>query len=204
MTNSDKNITWHHSGVSKEQRQSAFNHKGATIWLTGLSGSGKSTVAVDLEKSLFARGIKAYILDGDNIRFGLNKDLGFSEKDRTENIRRISEVCKLFSDANIVCIACFISPYSQDRDQARAIHEQSGIEFIEVFVDSTLEVAESRDPKGLYQKARQGLIKEFTGISAPYEKPKNPEIHLDTSTLQVSESVAKIEDFLSQRGILQK
>ncbi|OLY82736.1 Adenylyl-sulfate kinase [Smittium mucronatum] len=202
MSSNDKNITWHHSGVSREARQSAFGHKGATIWLTGLSGSGKSTIAVELEKVLFQKGIKAYILDGDNIRFGLNKDLGFSASDRTENIRRISEVCRLFADANIVCIACFISPYVADRDQARAIHVESGLDFVEVFVDSSIEVAESRDPKGLYQKARQGLIKEFTGISAPYEEPVKPEIHLDTGDLAVNESVDNIVEYLTLKKII--
>ncbi|PVU96409.1 hypothetical protein BB561_001194 [Smittium simulii] len=197
-----KNISWHHSQVSRDSRESAFGNKGATIWLTGLSGSGKSTIAVALEKKLFDIGKKAYILDGDNVRFGLNKDLGFSEADRNENIRRISEVSRLFADASIICISSFISPYQKDRDDARTIHADSDLPFIEVFVNTPLEIAEQRDPKGLYIKARQGLIKDFTGISAPYEIPSNPEIILNTHELEIAQSVDNIISYLSDKNVI--
>jgi adenylylsulfate kinase len=167
------------------------------VWLTGLSGSGKSTIAVELEKALLSRGVRAYVLDGDNVRHGLNKNLGFSPADRTENIRRIGEVAKLFTDAGLVALTAFISPYRADRDQVRALMPD---DFVEVLVDCPLEVCEQRDVKGLYQKARAGKIPEFTGISAPYEAPLTPELTLRTASQSVEESVAQIVKFLTQRG----
>lgn len=179
-----------------------------TIWLTGLSASGKSTVATALEQHLLHLGVAAYRLDGDNVRFGLNKDLGFSEQDRNENIRRIAEVAKLFADSSTVAITSFISPYKADRNTARALHEASQgsdddvIPFIEVHVDVPLEVAEQRDPKGLYKKARAGEIKEFTGISAPYEAPESPEIVIKTHESSVEECVAQIVEWLTKKELL--
>ncbi|CCF47137.1 adenylyl-sulfate kinase [Colletotrichum higginsianum] len=178
------------------------------MWLTGLSASGKSTVATALEQHLLHLGVAAYRLDGDNVRFGLNKDLGFSEKDRNENIRRIAEVAKLFADSSTVAITSFISPYRADRQVARELHAQAGqnnddaIPFIEIFVDVPLEVAEQRDPKGLYKKARAGEIKDFTGISAPYEEPLSPEIIIRTDKSSVEECVAQIADWLIKEGLI--
>lgn len=192
------NITWH-ANLSHEERSKLLNRSGVTIWLTGLSASGKSTIACALEQTLLKKGINSYRLDGDNVRFGLNKDLGFSEQDRNENIRRISEVAKLFNDSCCVTLTSFISPYKQDRQLARELHEKDGLPFIEVYVDVPVDVAEKRDPKGLYKKAREGIIKEFTGISAPYEAPEKAEIHLknfdDTS---IEESADKILQYLSE------
>lgn len=168
-----------------------------TIWLTGLSASGKSTIACALEQHLLHLTKFAYRLDGDNIRFGLNKDLGFSEKDRNENIRRIGEVSKLFADAGAFTITAFISPYRADRDLARDLHRRSAVPFIEVFIDAPLSVVEQRDPKGLYAKARSGEIKDFTGISAPYEVPSAPEIHIKTDEKDVKQSVQIIIDYLA-------
>ncbi|KAH7326708.1 Adenylylsulfate kinase-domain-containing protein [Stachybotrys elegans] len=198
------NITWHPS-LSRAERNQNRGQRGLTIWLTGLSASGKSTVATALEQHLLHLGLSAYRLDGDNVRFGLNKDLGFSEKDRNENIRRISEVAKLFADASTIAITSFISPYRADRDFARKIHgeTQGGDEplpFVEVYVDVPLEVAEQRDPKGLYKKARAGEIKDFTGISAPYEEPLNPEITIKTHEKSVEECVAQIVSWLVEKG----
>lgn len=195
------NITWHHNLVY-EERKALRKQEGCTIWLTGLSASGKSTIACALEQTLLQRGIAAYRLDGDNIRFGLNKDLGFSEKDRNENIRRISEVSKLFADSCTISITSFISPYRSDRDKARELHKESGLKFIEVFVDVPLEVAEQRDPKGLYKKAREGVIKEFTGISAPYEAPETPEIHLRTDLKSIEECSLAIYEHLVRENII--
>ena len=169
------NIVWHQGNVTREDREKINGHKACTVWLTGLSGSGKSTIAVDLEKRLWERGIRAYILDGDNVRHGLNKNLGFSPADRTENIRRIGEVAKLFTEAGVVALTAFISPYRADRDQVRAI--MAAGDFVEVHVDCPVEVCEQRDVKGLYKKARAGEIKEFTGISAPYEAPDQARAH---------------------------
>ncbi|KAK0383305.1 hypothetical protein NLU13_9218 [Sarocladium strictum] len=234
------NITWHPS-LSRRERNELRGQRGLTIWLTGLSASGKSTVATALEQHLLHLGVAAYRLDGDNVRFGLNKDLGFSEKDRNENIRRISEVsptcpfirsvvrqswqeqakkliivlfrwqvAKLFADSSTVAITSFISPYRADRDLARSLHAQTqgsddeAIPFVEVHVDVPLEVAEQRDPKGLYKKARAGEIKEFTGISAPYEEPTNPEIVIKTHENSVEECVAQIVAWLSEKGLLKK
>ncbi|KAG8936676.1 Adenylyl-sulfate kinase [Tulasnella sp. 418] len=196
------NITFHPGAVSSEERANLLGQRGITLWLTGLSASGKSTIATALEQHLLHLKKHAYRLDGDNIRFGLNKDLGFSEKDRNENIRRISEVAKLFSDSGAIAITAFISPYKADRNLARELHTKSNISFIEVFVDAPLAVVEQRDPKGLYKKARAGEIKEFTGISAPYEPPESPEIHIRTDQLDVAASVKVITEYLVSQGII--
>ncbi|KAJ2918564.1 hypothetical protein MD484_g1904, partial [Candolleomyces efflorescens] len=188
--------------VTKEERDGLLKQKGVTIWLTGLSASGKSTIACALEQHLLHLHKFTYRLDGDNIRFGLNKDLGFDEKSRNENIRRIGEVAKLFSDASAITITAFISPYRQDRDVARELHKKATIPFIEVYVDAPLSVVEERDPKGLYKKARAGEIKEFTGISAPYEAPETPEIHIKTDETSVVDAVQKITDYLVSNGYL--
>ena len=193
------NIVWHPGAVTRTDREQLNGHRGCTVWLTGLSGSGKSTIAVELEKRLWDRGVRAYILDGDNIRHGLNKNLGFSPEDRTENIRRIGEVAKLFTEAGMVAITAFISPYRADRDQVRALMPD---DFVEVLVECPLEVCEQRDVKGLYQKARAGQIKEFTGISAPYEPPVKPELALHTDRQSVDESVAAIVALLAERRVV--
>ncbi len=174
-----RNIVRAEGQVTGADREAHFGHRAVTVWFTGLSGSGKSTLAFALEAALLERGVAAYVLDGDNVRFGLNRDLGFSPEDRTENIRRIGEVCRLFTDAGVVVLTAFISPYVADRDQVRAIHPEDA--FIEVFVDTPLEICEARDPKGLYVKARAGEIPDFSGISAPYEPPPAPEITIDTT-----------------------
>jgi len=193
------NIVWHQGAVTRGDREKLNGHRGATVWFTGLSGSGKSTIAVALEKALWARGVRAYILDGDNIRHGLNKNLGFSPADRTENIRRIGEVAKLFTDAGVVALTAFISPYRADRDQVRAMMPD---DFVEVFVDCPVETCEERDVKGLYKKARAGQIPEFTGISAPYEAPASPELTIRTGEQSVDASVATILTALEKRGVV--
>lgn len=177
------NITWHEGHVPRDARESLLKQRGCTLWFTGLSASGKSTIAFTLEHLLVSRGRLAYVLDGDNIRHGLNKNLGFSPEDRTENIRRIGEVAKLFADAGVITLASFISPYREDRDHARALHQDGDLPFLEIFVDTSLAVCEQRDPKGLYKKARAGEIPEFTGISAPYEAPQSPELTIDGGAL---------------------
>ncbi|MBI5599006.1 MAG: adenylyl-sulfate kinase [Deltaproteobacteria bacterium] len=192
------NITWHHGKITREDRVGLMKQKGVTVWLTGLSGAGKSTIAVELEHALLDNGHQAYILDGDNIRHGLNKNLGFSPEDRSENIRRIGEVARLFTDANIVTITAFISPYREDRERARALQKDG--EFVEVYVKCPIEVCEKRDTKGLYKKARSGEVKEFTGISAPYEEPLKPEITIDTSIATVEESTRRILGYLEDKG----
>ena len=194
------NITWHRGQVGRQQREALLRQRGATIWLTGLSGSGKSTLAVTTEAALLKRGHLAYVLDGDNVRHGLNRNLGFSPEDRTENIRRIGEVAKLFTDTGVIVFTSFISPYRADRDAARALFD--GGDFIEVHLAASVETCEGRDPKGLYQKARNGEIPEFTGISAPYEAPENPELALETGSLNVEESVARIIEYLEEKGYL--
>ena len=191
------NIKWHHGKITKEDRVKLLNQKGVTIWLTGLSGSGKSTIGVELEHALIENKYHAYILDGDNIRHGLNKNLGFSPEDRSENIRRIGEVAKLFTDANIITIAAFISPYRADRDAVRKLLKDG--KFIEVYVKCSVEVCEERDTKGLYKKARAGEVKDFTGISAPYEEPHNPELTIDSSNLSVEESTRAILNYLVEK-----
>ena len=197
------NVTWHEGEVGRSQRETLLNHKGATLWFTGLSGSGKSTVAVALEKALMENGYLAYRLDGDNVRLGINKNLGFSAADRTENIRRIGEVSKLIADAGIIVLNSFISPYLQDREAVRTLHEQANLPFIEVFVDCSLNEAEKRDPKGLYKKARAGEIKGFTGIDDPYEKPIRPDIHLHSDQMTLEEEVNQLLVLLKKQGIIE-
>ncbi len=194
------NIVWHPSLIKKEDREKLLGQKGVIIWFTGLSGSGKSTLAHAVEEMLHKKGKLTYVLDGDNIRHGLNKNLGFSPEDREENIRRIGEVAKLFTDAGIITMTAFISPYRKDRNKARSLLNDG--EFIEVFVKVPLDVAEQRDPKGLYKKARAGEIKEFTGIDAPYEEPINPELVIDTSELTLEESAQTVINYLREKGIL--
>lgn len=190
------NVTWHHGAVPDEQRRRVTGGPGATVWLTGLSGSGKSTIAAELEKSLIAAGRIAYRLDGDNVRHGLNGDLGFSAEDRSENVRRIGEVARLFADAGVVALVPVISPYRADRDRVRHIHGVAGLAFVEVFVDTPIEVCEARDPKGLYAKARAGEISGFTGIDDPYEPPLRPELVIDTTETFLDESVKQIMELL--------
>lgn len=196
------NIVWHPGQVTRDDRQARTGHRGCTVWFTGLSGSGKSTIAVAVEKALWDRGVGSYILDGDNIRHGLNADLGFSPEDRTENIRRIGEVAKLFTDAGVVNLTAFISPYRSDRDRVRSIMGDG--DFIEVHVDCPVEECEKRDVKGLYAKARAGKIPEFTGISAPYEAPEKPELVIETAKLSEAESVAKVIAYLEKHGYVAK
>ena len=191
----ESNIVWHHPHILKEERAKQKNQRPCIVWLTGLSGSGKSTIANALESQLYAMGYHTYLLDGDNIRHGLNRDLGFDDQSRVENIRRIGEVSKLFVDAGLIVITAFISPFRQERQLVRDLVEES--EFIEVFVDTPLDICEQRDPKGLYQKARSGEIASFTGISSPYEPPKTPEIHLSTVQKSVDESVKEIISYLN-------
>ena len=195
-----KNITWHDGQITRADRERVHGHKGATLWFTGLSGSGKSTLALAVEERLFERGCQTYVLDGDNVRHGLNRDLGFSPEDRTENIRRIGEVAKLFVDAGSLVLTAFISPYREDRDANRAI--MSDGQFIEVFVHAPLEVCEERDPKGLYAKARAGEIPNFTGISAPYEEPVSPELVVHTAEQTVAESADQVIAWLEARGYI--
>ena len=199
-TAKDRNITWHDHAVSREDMEKLNNHRGATVWFTGLSASGKSTVADYVARMLHSRGFRSAILDGDNVRHGLNSDLGFSPEDRTENIRRISEVAKLLTSFGIINLVAFISPYREDRDRARKIQNEG--DFIEVFVDAPLEVVEKRDPKGLYKKARAGEIPSFTGISAPYEAPENPEIHLRTDGQTPMESAAEVVKAMERLGVI--
>ncbi len=190
-----KNIYWHSGEISKEDRERQNGHKSVCIWFTGLSGSGKSSIARKLEEKLFERGIKTYVLDGDNIRHGLNNNLGFSPEDRTENIRRIGEVSKLFVDTGLVVMTAFISPYIEDRNNVRKLLANG--EFVEVFVEASIETCEERDVKGLYKKAKAGEIKEFTGISAPYENPENPELILNTTEeTDVNINAEKVLNFL--------
>jgi len=200
MNNKSANIVWQPTIVSKEDRRRLNGHGSCVLWFTGLSGSGKSTLATEVEKELYQRGVRTYVLDGDNIRHGLNRDLGFGKDDRKENIRRIGEVAKLFVDAGIVTLTAFISPYKEDRDMVRALFGQG--EFIEIYVKCSIEECERRDPKGLYKKARRGEIRDFTGISAPYEEPVNPELVVETERETVEESVGRVLAFLSSKGLL--
>lgn len=193
------NITWHLGEVDQRKRETLHGHQGAVLWFTGLSGSGKSTLANAVEAALHARGCHTYILDGDNIRHGLNKNLGFSDGDRRENIRRIGEVARLFSDAGVLTLTAFISPFQSDRATVR---ELIGDRFVEIHVKASVEVCESRDPKGLYKKARAGEIADFTGISSPYEAPEHPEISVDTGELSLEDSVAEVIAYLTSKGIV--
>ena len=194
------NITWHAVTVTAEDREKLLNQKGCVIWFTGLSGSGKSTLANAVEQVLHQQRHHTYVLDGDNVRHGLNKNLGFSPEDREENIRRIGEVAKLFADAGTIVMTAFISPYCADRDQARALITEN--RFIEVFVDCPLDVCEERDTKGLYKKARAGEIKEFTGISAPYEPPLNPEVTVNTAALSIEECAQAVVETLVKTSLV--
>ncbi len=195
-----ENIVWSHSDVTSDERSDLAGHGSATVWFTGLSGSGKSTIAVAVERRLVTAGVNAYVLDGDNVRHGLNRDLGFSPEDREENIRRIGEVCRLFQDAGMVILTAFISPYARDRQLVREMHPQGA--FVEVFVDTPLEVCESRDVKGLYRRARAGEIPEFSGVSAPYEAPTDPELRLPTAELDVEGCVEAVVAQLATAGVL--
>lgn len=195
-----ENIVWHHHNVTHEDRCQQKNQKPCVLWFTGLSGSGKSTVANAVESLLLENGNHSYLLDGDNVRHGLNKDLSFSEEDRVENIRRIGEVTKLFTDSGLIVLSAFISPFKDDRQQVRDLHEAGA--FIEVFVDTPLEICEQRDPKGLYKKARAGDIKNFTGLDSPYEAPVTPEIHLNTDQQSVDELAQQVLQYLRDNGFI--
>ena len=193
-----KDVVWHAGTVTRDDRERLVGHRACTLWMTGLPASGKSTLAVALERLLLERGVHAYVLDGDNIRHGLNRDLGFSPEDRVENIRRIGEVAKLFTDAGVVNVTAFISPYRADRDRVRQLMAEG--DFIEVYVSCSVEECERRDPKGHYKKARAGEIKEFTGISAPYEAPEKPELVVSTDTQSQEECLATILAYLEDKG----
>lgn len=197
-----ENIVWHEGDLTRETRFEGIGQTGATLWFTGLSGSGKSTIASALEAELVRKGILAYRLDGDNVRHGLNANLTFSADDRQENIRRIGEVSKLFADAGVIAITSFISPYRADRGRVRELHAEAGLAFLEVFIDTPIEVCEQRDPKGLYKKARAGEIKGFTGIDDPYEAPAAPEIKLKTAEKSIGECVAELVSALQERELL--
>jgi len=195
-----KNILWHPHKITKEERMKRFSQKPVILWFTGLSGSGKSTIANALEEKLFGLKACTYLLDGDNIRYGLNRDLGFTKEEREENIRRIGEVSKLFVDAGMIVITAFISPFIKDRELVKNMVQED--EFIEIFIDTPIEICEQRDPKGLYKKARNKEIKEFTGISSPYEKPIDPKIHLQTDKKTIKECVDEIIKYLKQKGYI--
>ena len=196
------NITWHEGHVTSEARQALLRQKGATLWFTGLSASGKSTIAFTLEHVLVQRGRLAYVLDGDNIRHGLNKNLGFSAADREENIRRIGEVAKLFADCGVLTMTSFISPYRKDRDAVRALHVAGRVPFIEIHVSTPIATCEQRDPKGLYKKARAGELKNFTGIDDPYEPPLHPELTIDATTTSPQDATVLLLEYLQQQGFL--
>jgi adenylylsulfate kinase len=196
------NITWHEGHVGRPEREALLNQKGVTLWFTGLSGSGKSTIAFTLEHALVQEGRLAYVLDGDNIRHGMNKNLGFSAADREENIRRIGEVAKLFADAGLVVMTSFISPYRKDRDTVRALHAEAGLPFVEIHAATPIETCEQRDPKGLYKKARAGQLKGFTGIDDPYEPPEKAEITLDATGTSPQEATLQILGYLREKGLV--
>ena len=194
------NVIWHHATVTRERRQLQQQHKSVVLWFTGLSGSGKSTLAHAVEEQLFQLGQKTYVLDGDNVRHGLCRDLRFSDEDRKENIRRIGEVSKLFLEAGVITLTAFISPFQEDRNLVRNLMPHG--EFLEVYCHASIEVCEQRDPKGLYQKARAGEIKDFTGINSPYEVPEKPELDIDTEKLSLEESVESVVALLRERGVI--
>lgn len=196
----NKNLVWHPHKISRNEREKIKNQRGCVLWFTGLSGSGKSTIANEVENQLNKLGFHTYLLDGDNIRHGLNKDLGFSEKDRSENIRRIAEVSKLFVDAGIITLTAFISPFIKDRQKAKEIIGER--DFIEIFIDTPFEECAKRDPKGLYKKALNGEIKNFTGLDSPYEAPISPNIHIKTTELNIEECAKKIIEYLKNKGIV--
>ena len=196
------NVTRHEGDVSSADRRALLGQRGSTLWFTGLSGSGKSTIAVALESALMSQNKLSYRLDGDNVRLGINKNLGFSGADRAENIRRVGEIAKLFNEAGVITLASFISPYREDRNQVRRIHQEMGLAFVEIFVDCDLASAEKRDPKGLYKKARAGEIKNFTGIDDPYEAPDHPELHLVSDKMSLSDEVKIIIKYLEDHNLL--
>ncbi len=202
MAQKATNITWHEGHVTREEREQLQKQKGCTLWFTGLSGSGKSTIAFTLEHALVQRGHLAYVLDGDNIRHGLNKNLGFSAEDREENIRRIGEVAKLFADAGFITMTSFISPYRRDRDNVRALHVAGKLPFIEIHVNTPIETCETRDPKGLYKKARAGQLKNFTGVDDPYEPPISAELTLDATHVTPQEAAVQLMSYLESKGII--
>ncbi|MFZ9914212.1 MAG: adenylyl-sulfate kinase [Phycisphaerales bacterium] len=199
---SSPNVVWHAGSVSRPDRERLLGQRGATVWFTGLSGSGKSTVAVAVEARLVGAGRLCYRVDGDNLRHGLNRNLGFTAEDRAENVRRTGEVCRILADAGVIVLASLVSPFRTDRAAVRAIHAEAAVPFLEAFVEVPLEVAEARDPKGLYRKARAGEIRDFTGIHQPYEPPESAEIVLDTSRLSVEESATQVVEALRLRGII--
>lgn len=196
----DPNIVWHHATVTRTRREAQNGHRGAIIWFTGLSGAGKSTLAHAVEEELHQRGCRTFVLDGDNVRHGLCGDLGFSAKDRVENIRRIGEMAKLFMEAGVIVLTAFISPFRADRQRVRGMVEHG--DFIEIFCDSTIEICENRDVKGMYKKARSGLIVDFTGISSPYEAPENPELNVNTGMEELDACVRQVIGEITQRGII--
>lgn len=196
------NVVWHEGHVERAQREALLKQRGCTIWLTGLPSSGKSTLAFSLEHLLVQRGRLAYVLDGDNIRHGLNKNLGFSAEDRAENIRRIGEVAKLFADAGVLTITSFVSPYRKDRDSVRELHKAGNLPFVEVFVDTPVGVCETRDPKGLYAKARAGQLKGFTGVDDPYEPPQSPELTIKTAERPLEACLAELGAYLERQGLV--
>lgn len=198
-----ENIVWHYSQTARNVREALFNQRGGTIWLTGLPSSGKSTTAFALEYHLLKQGFLAYVLDGDNVRHGLNQDLGFSAPDRDENIRRVAEVAKLLADAGLIAITSLISPYRKEREFARRIHEDAGLYFVEIFVDTPVHVCESRDPKGLYAKARRGELKGFTGVDDAYEPPQNPELVIQTTACSPEGISEQVIAYLVQTGLIQ-
>src|SRR4051812_32056820 len=197
------NITWHEGHVSREARAPLLGQRGATLWFTGLSGSGKSTTAFTLEHELARLGRIAYVLDGDNVRHGLNRNLGFGPEDREENVRRVGEVARLFADAGVITMASFISPYRKDRDLVRELHARAGLPFVEVYVSTPIATCEARDPKGLYKKARAGELTGFTGIDAPYEEPLEPEVRLDASSVSPQQMAEALISYLQSAGCLQ-
>ncbi len=200
MLNECKDIVWHDHHVSKAERAQIKQQKPCVLWFTGLSGSGKSTIANAVERKLFEEGRHTYLLDGDNIRMGLNKGLTFSDEDRVENIRRIGEVAKLFTDAGLIVLTAFISPFQKERDMVRSLVEKG--EFVEIFIDTPIEVCEQRDPKGLYKKARRGEIRHFTGIDSPYEAPSAPEIEIKNDKISVDEAVETVIRYLKKKGYI--
>lgn len=198
------NVTWHHSHVGREAREALLHQKGVTLWFTGLSAAGKSTIAFTLEHMLIERGFMTYVLDGDNVRHGLNKNLGFSAADRAENIRRIGEVARLFADAGIITMTSFISPYRTDRAKVRDLHVETGLSFLEIFTDTPIGICEQRDPKGLYHRARAGELKLFTGVDDPYEAPVEPEITIHPDRMSAPECALEIVKELEDREIIDR
>ena len=196
----NNNVVWHHATVTRQRRQKQNGHRSVILWFTGLSGAGKSTLAHALEEQLYQRGCRTFVFDGDNVRHGLNNNLGFSKEDRKENIRRIGEMCKLFIEAGVIALTAFISPFREDRERVRNLVAKD--DFIEIYCDCSLEICESRDVKGMYARARRGEIPEFTGVSSPYEKPENPEMVLDTGHEPLEECVDRVIEYLQKRAVI--